>query len=98
MEKKIALVAEVDIVPGTDRDNVVALLKSLRDRCQVEEKGTRQYQILLPDDPAKVIVWQVFENREAHEAHLIGSPFEEAQKGSDGLIEAVTITRYEVVD
>jgi len=66
---KHAIVATLELEPGT-RDDVVAALVAHRQRSLRDEPGTLQFEVLVPnDEPNKVVLFELFESEAAFAAH-----------------------------
>lgn len=69
---KLAMVVTLHVEPGR-MDEYLPMLHSHRARCLQDEPGTLQIDVLRPtDDPAKVMIYVVYRDEEACNAHRDG--------------------------
>lgn len=61
------------------RDKVIPILRAHRARCLADEPGTLEFEISIAnDDDTKVMFYEVYESREAFEAHWRGASVRQA--------------------
>jgi quinol monooxygenase YgiN len=81
---KLAIIGTIEVEPGR-RDWLLPLLKAHTARCLKDEPGTLQMEVLLPRaDDNKVLVYEVYRDDDAFDAHLKGASiarFREEAKG-----------------
>jgi len=66
---KLAIIGTIEVTPGK-KNQVASLLMAHRARCLKDEAGTLQFDVMLPrEDDSKVIVYEVFQDDAAFEAH-----------------------------
>ena len=95
---KFATVGTIEVALGR-RAQFLPLLKAHKARCLKEEPGTLQFEILLPkDDDAKVLLYEVYEDDAAFEAHRNGPSFARWREETAGMIVNLYGTRCTVVD
>jgi quinol monooxygenase YgiN len=82
---KLALVATIKTVPGK-RKEYLKYLKAHAQRCLATEPGTLQFEILVPQDAADtVMLYEVYANSAAFDAHWNGSSKRQAERDFKGL-------------
>jgi autoinducer 2-degrading protein len=66
---KLVIMGTVEVAPG-QREKVLPLLVAHRDRCLKDEPGTLQFEVVLPrDDDSKLLIYEVYQDDTAFEAH-----------------------------
>jgi len=69
---KLALVATIEVQPGSQKEVLLALLAH-RERCLKEEPGTLQFEVLVPvEEPSKILLFELYTNSSAFSAHAEG--------------------------
>jgi quinol monooxygenase YgiN len=69
---KLAIIGNLEIAEGC-RDRLRPLLMAHRARCLADEPGTLQFEVLLPrDDDTKVLLYEVYTDDAAFQAHWNG--------------------------
>jgi (4S)-4-hydroxy-5-phosphonooxypentane-2,3-dione isomerase len=87
---KLAIIGTAEIAPGRI-DEVLPLLMAHRDRCLKDEPGTRQFEVLrVRDDDTKLMLYELYENDAAFQAHWNGPSVARAQMETSGLITKLT--------
>jgi quinol monooxygenase YgiN len=95
---KIAIIATIDITPG-QRDQLLPLLTAHRGRCLRDEPGTLQLDILLPqEDDGTVLVYEVYRDGAAFDAHLKGASLARWRDETAGMIAKIHGTRCALQD
>jgi quinol monooxygenase YgiN len=95
---KLALIASVEVAPGR-RDEFLPLLKAHAARCLKDELGTLQFDVLLPhDDGDKVMLYELYEDQAAFDAHINGSSIAQLRKEATGMMGKVSGTRCSLSD
>jgi len=90
---KLAIVATLEVTPGR-RDQLLPLLMAHRSRCLTEEPGTLQFEWLLPhDDENKVLIYEVYVDEEAFQAHGNGASMKQIQGEAEGMVSSLVGTR-----
>ena len=90
---KQANIGVIELVPGS-RERFLPMLMAHRARCLDEEPGTLQFEVLSPrDDDAKVLLYQVYTDDAAFDAHWNGASMARIGKEAEGLVVSVTGTR-----
>jgi len=90
---KLAIIGNLEIAPGR-LDRVLPLLMAHRARCLVDESGTLAFEVLLPrDDDTKVLLYEVYADDAAFEAHWNGPSTNRLREEAAGMIVGVTGTR-----
>ncbi len=70
---RIALSVTIEFSPEFKQEILTALLAH-RERCLKEEPGTLQFDVLIPvDEPAKLLIFELYQNSEALSAHSSGT-------------------------
>ncbi len=89
---KLAIIGALEIVPGR-LDRVVPLLMAHRARCLADEPGTLQFEVLLPhDDQTKVLLYEVYTDDPAFQAHWHGPSTARLREEAAEMIVGVTGT------
>ncbi len=95
---KLAIIGNLEIAPG-HLDRVLPLLMAHRARCLADEPGTLQFEVLLPrDGQTKVLLYEVYTDDAAFEAHWSGSSTNRLREEAAGMIVGVTGTRCALAD
>jgi (4S)-4-hydroxy-5-phosphonooxypentane-2,3-dione isomerase len=90
---KLAIIGKLEIAPG-HLDRVLPLLIAHRARCLADEPGTLQFEVLLPhDDQTKVLLYEVYTDDAAFQAHWNGPSTARLREEASGMIVGVTGTR-----
>jgi (4S)-4-hydroxy-5-phosphonooxypentane-2,3-dione isomerase len=90
---RFALVGTVEIAPGR-MDEFLPLLMAHRARCLKDEPGTLQFEVLMPRDAnTKVMLYEVYQNEAAHDAHSKGPSIARLREEAAGMIVMVSGTR-----
>jgi (4S)-4-hydroxy-5-phosphonooxypentane-2,3-dione isomerase len=94
---KFATVGTIEVVPGR-RDQLLPLTVAHKARCLKDEPGTVQFEILLPkDDDTKVLLYEVYQDDVAFEAHRNGASFARWRKETAGMVAKLSGTRCAVL-
>jgi (4S)-4-hydroxy-5-phosphonooxypentane-2,3-dione isomerase len=95
---KLAIIGNLEIASG-HLDRVLPLLMAHRARCLADEPGTLQFEVLLPrDDQTKVLLYEVYTDDAAFEAHWSGPSTNRLREEAAGMIVGVTGTRCALAD
>lgn len=68
---KVALVVTIELDPGS-RDEILRPLLAHRERCLRDEPGTLQFEVLVPEDPGKLLLFELYADAAALAAHSGG--------------------------
>lgn len=94
----LAIIATIEIVPGR-KEQLLPLLLAHKDRCLADEPGTLQFEVLAPhDDDSKLLVYEVYQDAPAFDAHRNGASIAQFRKESAGMVEKLYITKCARVD
>ena len=86
----LAIIATMVLTPGV-RDKFVAHLTEHRRRCLAQEPGTFVFEILLPHDaPDTVMLYEIYKDEAAFEAHMTGASIEIMRQGTEGMLISLT--------
>jgi quinol monooxygenase YgiN len=89
---KLAIIGNLEIAPGR-LDRVSPLLMAHGARCLADEPGTLQFEVLLPrDDQTKVLLYEVYSDDAAYEAHWNGPSTNRLREETAGMIVGITGT------
>lgn len=95
---KLAIVATIEVTPGR-RGELLPLLAAHRARCLKEEPGTVQFDVLLPHDgDTKVVIYEVYRDEAALDAHMNGSSLARLRKETAGMMAGVSGIRCVVAE
>jgi quinol monooxygenase YgiN len=90
---KLALIATVEVAPGK-RHQLVASLMAHRARCLRDEPGTVQMEVLTPrEDETKLLLYEVYRDDGAFDAHRDGPSFAQWREESAGTIAKLSMIR-----
>lgn len=95
MATKFAVVATYEIT----QDQIEAflpLLRAHRDRCLKDEPGTLRFDILRPAE--KLMLYEVYENEAAFQAHRNGASVARFQKETAGIPRELSFVACELLD
>jgi len=86
----LAVVATMVLTPGV-RDRFVVHLAEHRRRCLAQEPGTLAFEILVPHDaPDTVMLYEVYTDEAAFEAHMTGASIEIMRQSTEGMLISLT--------
>ena len=95
---KLAIVATIEVAPGR-RDEFLPLLMAHRARCLKDEPGTLQFDPLVPrDDETKVLLYEVYQDDAAFDAHFNGPSIARLREEAAGMIVQLQGTRCNFVE
>ena len=96
---KLAIMGTIEVAPGR-RDQLLPLLMAHKARCLKDEPGiTLQFEILLPhDDDTKVLLYEVYRDDAAFDAHRNGPSIVRFREDTAGMIVKLSVTRCAVLD
>jgi (4S)-4-hydroxy-5-phosphonooxypentane-2,3-dione isomerase len=95
---KLAIVATIEVAPGR-RGELLPLLAAHRARCLEDEPGTVQFDVQLPQEgDTKVVIYEVYRDQAALDAHLNGSSLARLRKEAAGMMAGVSGTRCVVAE
>jgi (4S)-4-hydroxy-5-phosphonooxypentane-2,3-dione isomerase len=90
---RFAIIGTVEIAPGR-MDELLSLLMAHRARCLKDEPGTLQFEVLMPDDDnTKVMLYEVYQDEAALDAHSTGPSIARLREEAAGMIVTVSRTR-----
>jgi (4S)-4-hydroxy-5-phosphonooxypentane-2,3-dione isomerase len=90
---KLAIIGNLEIAPGC-LDRLRPLLMAHRARCLADEPGTLQFEVLLPrDDDTKVLLYEVYTDDAAFQAHWNGPSTNRLREEAVGMVVKVSGTR-----
>lgn len=94
---KVGIIATVEAEPGR-RDEVLSVLMAHRARCLKDEPGTLQFEIMVPQgEDSKLLVFEVYRDEAAHEAHRNAPSILLWRKERAGMIAKIVATHGSVV-
>jgi (4S)-4-hydroxy-5-phosphonooxypentane-2,3-dione isomerase len=95
---KFATVGTIEFAVGR-RDQLLRSLVAHKARCLKDEPGLLQFEILLPkDDGSKVLLYEVYRDDAAFEAHQKGPSFIQWREETAGMVLRIYGTRCTVLD
>src|SRR5438105_752055 len=90
---KFAIMATIDVVPGRV-DEFLPILLAHRARSLKDEPGTLQFEVMRPrDDDRKVMLYELYIDDAAFDAHVKGSSIARMREESAGMTATVSGTR-----
>jgi len=82
---KLTIIGTVEVVPER-MDEFLPLLMAHRARCLKDEPGTLQFEVLVPrDDPGKVLLYELYVDDAAFDAHWNGASMARIRQESAGM-------------
>jgi quinol monooxygenase YgiN len=95
---KLVVVATIEIAPGRFED-YLPLLMGHRARVLKDEPGTLQFEVLQPrDDKTKVMLYEVYRDDAAFEAHLKGASMAKQRQEAAGMTVKVSGTKCSLLE
>jgi len=95
---KFATVGTIEVAPGL-KNELLPLLAAHKARCLKDEPGTVQFEILLPrDDDTKVLLYEVYQDDAAFDAHRNGPSFARWREETAAMVAKIYGTRCAVLD
>lgn len=95
---KFAIIGTMEVVPGA-KEQLLPLLMAHRARCLRDEPGTLQFEVLQPhDDSTKVMLYEVYQDEAAFEAHWNGAFVLRAREDMKGMILQLTGKKCALLD
>jgi (4S)-4-hydroxy-5-phosphonooxypentane-2,3-dione isomerase len=83
---KLAIIGTIEVTPGRIND-LLPVIMAHRARCLKEEPGTINFEVLRRnDDDTKLLLYEVYEDRAAFDAHFNGPSMARARKESAGMV------------
>jgi (4S)-4-hydroxy-5-phosphonooxypentane-2,3-dione isomerase len=95
----LAIIGSIEVAQGR-RDQLLPLLMAHRARCLKDEQGvTLQFEVLAPrDDDTKVLLYEVYRDDAAFEAHRSGPSVAQFREESAGMIAKLSLTKCSFVN
>jgi quinol monooxygenase YgiN len=95
---KVACITTIKAAPGR-RDELLKLCKAHVKLMLAAEPGTLRIELLAPlDDTDRLIVWDVYENMEALEAHRIGEQLRRFVDDAKEIIVSMSGVRHTLIE
>ena len=69
---KLAVIGTIEVQPGA-RAEVLRAVLAHRDRCLKDEPGTLQFEVLVPEDSAKLMLYELYADSAAFSDHMHGA-------------------------
>lgn len=86
---KLALIATIAVTPGS-RDQYLEQLLAHRRRSLKGEPGTLAFEVLLPHDkPNEIMLYEVYADQAAFDAHSTGESMAEIARNTKGLLVSI---------
>jgi len=90
---RFAIIGTVEIASGRVNE-FLPLLMAHRARCLKDEPGTLNFEVLMPhDDNTKVMLYEVYQNEVAFDAHSKGPSMARLREEAAGMMVKVSGTR-----
>lgn len=87
------MIGTIQYQSSNDRERSLPIVKAHRERCLRDEPGTIQFDVLtVNDDDTKLMLYEVYENSEAFDAHWNGESIKQTMAEIEALGIKVTIT------
>jgi autoinducer 2-degrading protein len=95
----LAIIGSIEVAQGR-RDQLLPLLMAHRARCLKDEQGiTLQFEVLAPrDDDTKVLLYEVYRDDAAFEAHRSGPSIARFREETAGMIAKLSVTKCSFVN
>ena len=95
---KLAIIATIEVASGK-RNQLLPPLMAFRARSLKDEAGTLQFEALASrDDDTKVLVYEIYQDDAAFEAHLSGPPMAQFREQTGGMGMKISVTRCTPVE
>lgn len=89
------LVVVVDLLIGDDRDRFMALMLANAEASLRDEPGCRQFDVCIdPADPERLMLYEVYDDDAAFEAHLAAPHFKTFDSETAGLIRRKDVRQF----
>jgi (4S)-4-hydroxy-5-phosphonooxypentane-2,3-dione isomerase len=89
----LAIIATLEVAAG-QRHVLFSALKAHRDRCLRDEAGTLEFVVLRPhEDETKVLLFEVYRDEAAFEAHRKGASIAQFREETAGLQVKLHLTK-----
>ena len=93
---KVAIVGAVVVHPDA-RNEVLRALLAHRERCLRDEKGTLQFEVLLPhEDKTQIMLFEVYADASAFEAHWNGRSMAQIRREIESHVVSLTGIRCSI--
>jgi (4S)-4-hydroxy-5-phosphonooxypentane-2,3-dione isomerase len=90
---RFAIIGTVEIASGR-MNEFLPLLMAHRARCLKDERGTLNFEVLMPhDDNTKVMLYEVYQDEAAFDAHSKGPSRARLREEAEGMMVKVSGTR-----
>ena len=90
---KLAIIGTIEVARGS-RKQLLPFLMAHRARCLKDEPGTLQFEALLPNDnETKIMLYEVYQNAAAFEAHWNGPSLARMREEAASMIVKIYGTR-----
>jgi (4S)-4-hydroxy-5-phosphonooxypentane-2,3-dione isomerase len=95
----LAIIGSIEVAQGR-RDQLLPLLMAHRARCLKDEQGiTLQFEVLAPrDDDTNVLLYEVYRDDAAFEAHRNGPSIAQFREEAAGMIAKLSVTKCSFVN
>ncbi len=95
---KLAIWATLEIAPDSI-EAIIPILLAHKARCLRDEPGTIQFDVLRSrDDDTRVMVYEVYEDEAAFQAHWNGPSLARAREEAGDMLRKVSGTRFSLVE
>jgi len=95
---KLAIIATIEVAPDR-KEEFLPLLMAHRARCLKDEPATLEFEVLLPrDDQTKVMLYEVYRDDAAFDAHFNGSSMKRIREEAGPMIVKLYGTRCTLVE
>ena len=81
---RLAIIATLE-VQADKRNEALRILLEHRKRCLRDEPGTVEFELLIPSEPSKLMLYEVYADKDALDKHLKGPSFAQAKLLPDGM-------------
>ena len=87
---KLALIATIEVVPGS-RDQYLMELLAHRRRSLDGESGTLAFEVLVPHDkPNEIMLYELYADQAAFDAHSTGESMRQIARSTKGMMAGIT--------
>ena len=95
---KLAIIATIEVAPGR-MNEYLPLALAHRERCLRDEPGTLHFELMRPrDDDNKVMLYEVYRDEAAFDAHWNGASMKRIREEGAGIIVKVSGLRCTPVE
>jgi (4S)-4-hydroxy-5-phosphonooxypentane-2,3-dione isomerase len=88
-----AIIVAFDLAPG-QRDRFLHLVRANAATSVAVEPGCHRFDVLVPETDDRVVLYEIYTDRAAFDAHLATSHYNAFDQATKDLVKAKTISRF----